>query len=152
MRHAAVQRCDGVICGHIHTPAIKHCDRVLYCNTGDWVENCTGLVEHHDGRLQLVSRYERSQTLQLTERSAAEPIERDPQPAEFPAALSNSFTGACSGDATEMPLGHALGMPPNRVPAAALELEAEPVSAATATCPAESPRQCPEPPQSECVA
>jgi UDP-2,3-diacylglucosamine pyrophosphatase LpxH len=28
---------------------------VLYCNTGDWVESCTALVEQHDGRLELLS-------------------------------------------------------------------------------------------------
>ena len=27
---------------------------VLYMNDGDWVESCTALVEHHDGRLELV--------------------------------------------------------------------------------------------------
>ena len=29
-------------------------DGTLYLNTGDWVESCTALVEHHDGRLELV--------------------------------------------------------------------------------------------------
>ena len=27
---------------------------VLYCNDGDWVESCTALVEHFDGRLEIV--------------------------------------------------------------------------------------------------
>jgi len=27
---------------------------VLYCNDGDWVESCTALVEHRDGRLEIV--------------------------------------------------------------------------------------------------
>jgi hypothetical protein len=27
---------------------------ILYCNDGDWVESCTALVEHFDGRLELV--------------------------------------------------------------------------------------------------
>ncbi len=27
---------------------------VLYLNDGDWVESCTALVEHHDGRLELI--------------------------------------------------------------------------------------------------
>jgi len=26
----------------------------MYMNDGDWVESCTGLVEHHDGRLELI--------------------------------------------------------------------------------------------------
>jgi hypothetical protein len=27
---------------------------VTYCNAGDWVENATALIEHHDGRLEIV--------------------------------------------------------------------------------------------------
>ena len=45
---------DGVICGHIHHPEMRYIDGIQYCNTGDWVESCTALVEHHDGRLELV--------------------------------------------------------------------------------------------------
>jgi hypothetical protein len=32
---------------------------VLYCNTGDWVESCTALVEHEDGTLALLSYADR---------------------------------------------------------------------------------------------
>ncbi|MCL4761881.1 MAG: UDP-2,3-diacylglucosamine diphosphatase [Burkholderiales bacterium] len=46
---------DGVVCGHIHKAEIRPIDRVLYCNCGDWVESLTALVEHHDGRLAVVS-------------------------------------------------------------------------------------------------
>lgn len=45
---------DGVVCGHIHHAQIREIDGVLYCNDGDWVESCTALVEHHDGRLDIV--------------------------------------------------------------------------------------------------
>ena len=45
---------DGVVCGHIHQPRIRDIGGVLYCNDGDWVENCTALVEHIDGRLEIV--------------------------------------------------------------------------------------------------
>jgi len=45
---------DGIICGHIHKPEICEIDGLLYCNDGDWVESCTALVEHVDGRLELV--------------------------------------------------------------------------------------------------
>ena len=45
---------DGVICGHIHTPAIKRIDGLTYINCGDWVDSCTAVVEHHDGCMQLV--------------------------------------------------------------------------------------------------
>jgi UDP-2,3-diacylglucosamine pyrophosphatase LpxH len=45
---------DGVICGHIHTAEMRDFDGVLYCNDGDWVESCTALVEHLDGRLEII--------------------------------------------------------------------------------------------------
>lgn len=45
---------DGVVCGHIHHPEIKTVGSVLYCNDGDWVENCTALVEWFDGSLEIV--------------------------------------------------------------------------------------------------
>lgn len=45
---------DGVICGHIHRAEIRPIGDVVYCNTGDWVESLTALVEHFDGRLELV--------------------------------------------------------------------------------------------------
>ena len=46
---------DGVICGHIHKAEIKVIDGVVYMNDGDWVESCTALVEHHDGRWEIIS-------------------------------------------------------------------------------------------------
>lgn len=45
---------DGVICGHIHRPEMRDIDGTLYCNDGDWVESLTGIVEHPDGRLEIV--------------------------------------------------------------------------------------------------
>ncbi|HTS91543.1 MAG TPA: UDP-2,3-diacylglucosamine diphosphatase [Stellaceae bacterium] len=45
---------DGIVCGHIHHAQIREIDGVLYCNDGDWVESCTALVEHLDGRLEIV--------------------------------------------------------------------------------------------------
>jgi UDP-2,3-diacylglucosamine pyrophosphatase LpxH len=46
---------DGVICGHIHHAEIKIVDGVAYMNDGDWVESCTALVEHHDGRWEIIT-------------------------------------------------------------------------------------------------
>jgi len=52
--HAAQRRgLDGVICGHIHRPVITDLHGVRYCNTGDWVENCSALIEDRRGELQL---------------------------------------------------------------------------------------------------
>jgi UDP-2,3-diacylglucosamine pyrophosphatase LpxH len=45
---------DGVVCGHIHKAEIREIGGVLYCNDGDWVESCTALVEHFDGRLEII--------------------------------------------------------------------------------------------------
>lgn len=46
---------DGVICGHIHAAIIREIDGgLIYMNCGDWVESCTALVEHFDGRFELI--------------------------------------------------------------------------------------------------
>ncbi|MFV8818647.1 UDP-2,3-diacylglucosamine diphosphatase [Haliea sp. E17] len=45
---------DGIICGHLHHPVVQQYGDVLYCNDGDWVENCTALVEDAQGELRLV--------------------------------------------------------------------------------------------------
>jgi UDP-2,3-diacylglucosamine pyrophosphatase LpxH len=45
---------DGVVCGHIHHAEIRDVNGTLYCNDGDWVESRTALVEHADGRLEIV--------------------------------------------------------------------------------------------------
>lgn len=52
------KKCDGIICGHIHTPEDKQVGEIHYLNSGDWVESLTGIIEHHDGRMELV-QYER---------------------------------------------------------------------------------------------
>ena len=46
--------CDGVICGHIHHPAIREIDGISYMNSGDWVETLSALVEDFDGNWNLV--------------------------------------------------------------------------------------------------
>jgi UDP-2,3-diacylglucosamine pyrophosphatase LpxH len=47
---------DGAICGHIHWPTIKEVDGMTYINCGDWVDSCTAIVEHLDGRMELILR------------------------------------------------------------------------------------------------
>jgi UDP-2,3-diacylglucosamine pyrophosphatase LpxH len=46
--------CDGIICGHIHSPKLFEHAGVVYINTGDWIENCTACVEDHDGGFRIV--------------------------------------------------------------------------------------------------
>ena len=45
---------DGVVCGHIHTAEARDFDGLEYYNDGDWVESCTALVEHFDGRMEIL--------------------------------------------------------------------------------------------------
>ncbi len=48
------KECDGIICGHIHTPEDKQVGEIHYLNSGDWVESLTAIIEHDDGRMELV--------------------------------------------------------------------------------------------------
>ncbi len=55
LAHLAKDRnVDGVVCGHIHHAEVRYINSVLYCNDGDWVESCSSLIEHKDGRLELL--------------------------------------------------------------------------------------------------
>jgi UDP-2,3-diacylglucosamine pyrophosphatase LpxH len=56
--HARQLGCQGVICGHIHTPADADIFGIRYCNTGDWVENCTAFMEDDSGVLELIRYFE----------------------------------------------------------------------------------------------
>src|SRR5918996_14906 len=54
-REARRRSVCGVICGHVHKPEMRIIDGVLYYNDGDWVESCSALVEHKDGRFELLA-------------------------------------------------------------------------------------------------
>jgi UDP-2,3-diacylglucosamine pyrophosphatase LpxH len=62
---------DGVICGHIHHAEIKEIDGVAYMNDGDWVESCTALVEHWDGRWEIVTWSKESDNVDTDNSSSA---------------------------------------------------------------------------------
>jgi UDP-2,3-diacylglucosamine pyrophosphatase LpxH len=53
-REARRRGVQGVVCGHIHRAELREIDGILYANDGDWVESRTALVEHGDGRLEIV--------------------------------------------------------------------------------------------------
>lgn len=53
-REARKRGMQGVVCGHIHHAELRDIDGVLYANDGDWVESLTALVEHADGRLEIL--------------------------------------------------------------------------------------------------
>jgi len=56
----------GVVCGHVHKPEMRVIEGVEYFNDGDWVESCSALVEHMDGRLELLHWAEQRQFDPLT--------------------------------------------------------------------------------------
>lgn len=52
--YAKKQGCDGVVAGHIHTPADKIISGMRYYNCGDWLENATAIIEYEDGEIELI--------------------------------------------------------------------------------------------------
>lgn len=56
---AKLKKCDGIICGHIHQPAIKEIGGIMYMNSGDWVESLSALVENYEGKWELVYHTDR---------------------------------------------------------------------------------------------
>ncbi len=56
LQELAHQRgCNGIICGHIHTPADRQVGDVHYLNSGDWVESMTAVVEHLDRTFEVIT-------------------------------------------------------------------------------------------------
>ncbi|HPI97635.1 MAG TPA: metallophosphoesterase family protein [Synergistales bacterium] len=45
---------EGIICGHIHRPEIRLIGETSYYNCGDWLQNCSALVEHMDGTFEII--------------------------------------------------------------------------------------------------
>ncbi len=63
VNYAKHKGADGIICGHIHQPDVEILDGCLYCNDGDWIENCTLLAENLDGSIELIYWTETIQSL-----------------------------------------------------------------------------------------
>jgi UDP-2,3-diacylglucosamine pyrophosphatase LpxH len=84
-RYTQQQGCSGVVCGHIHVPAIRRIDEIDYFNCGDWVEHCSALVEHVDGRMELVGldSFANESAAELPEEEAPMPA----RPTRFPEGL-----------------------------------------------------------------
>lgn len=68
IREAKRRGVDGVVCGHIHHAELRTVDGLTYANDGDWVESLTALVEHGDGRLEVI---EWTEVLRQRQRAAA---------------------------------------------------------------------------------
>ena len=80
-KEARKRGADGVVCGHIHHAEMRMIDGILYCNDGDWVESLTALVEHGDGRLEILdwsTRDHRGQSMSGQEEPALLPGVREP--------------------------------------------------------------------------
>lgn len=73
---------DGVVCGHIHKAEQRMIGTLEYLNCGDWVESCTALVEHDDGRIELLDGLaflaERDAAKAIAENSGDDSDETDP--------------------------------------------------------------------------
>ncbi len=48
------RNCQGIICGHIHTPDDKMIKGIHYLNSGDWVESLTAILEHEDEQIEII--------------------------------------------------------------------------------------------------
>jgi UDP-2,3-diacylglucosamine pyrophosphatase LpxH len=69
-REARSRGVHGVVCGHIHHAEIREIEGVTYCNDGDWVESLTALIEHPDGRLEIMDWTERVKAYELARTSS----------------------------------------------------------------------------------
>lgn len=96
IEYARDKGCQGVVCGHLHTPIISPRGDMTYCNTGDWVENCSAIIEHDDGGLTLEHYYSGARR----RRSALTPL-----PAR-PASSRLSEWAAAPGLAVEAAVAH----------------------------------------------
>jgi UDP-2,3-diacylglucosamine pyrophosphatase LpxH len=83
-REARKRGVSGVVCGHIHHAEMRDIDGILYCNDGDWVESLTALVEHADGRLEILDWSEQTRAMKqrpaVLGPPAALPVQVLPQP------------------------------------------------------------------------
>lgn len=76
-RAAAARGVDGVVCGHIHTAEFREFDGIEYWNDGDWVEGCNALVEHFDGRMEILNWPEEIARRNAEAEAAAQPGEQE---------------------------------------------------------------------------
>lgn len=73
-REARRRGLQGVVCGHIHHAELREIDGILYANDGDWVESLTALVEHADGRLEILDWSPHATAARQAARAAGQPV------------------------------------------------------------------------------
>lgn len=54
IEEARIAGCDGVICGHIHTPSRKVIDGMIYLNSGDWIESFSAIGIKSSGEIEVI--------------------------------------------------------------------------------------------------
>ena len=69
-REARRRGAHGVVCGHIHHAELREIDGITYANDGDWVESLTALVEHADGKLEIIDWSEHLRLQRVEARAA----------------------------------------------------------------------------------
>ena len=93
IREARRREVDGVVCGHIHHAELRTVDGLTYANDGDWVESLTALVEHADGRLEIIDR---GDTVWRPD-TAAQPARLPESPVVLPAPVAAREAAASPG-------------------------------------------------------
>ncbi len=53
---------DGIICGHLHQPALIHENGMTYANCGDWTTSLTAVAEDEGGAMSLIDWRTRTET------------------------------------------------------------------------------------------
>lgn len=84
---ARAKGCEGIICGHIHQPAIRKIEEITYMNSGDWVESLSALVEDHEGNWSLIY-YDSEERNQWADTSPAEVLSEEVNEDYFSTLLS----------------------------------------------------------------
>jgi hypothetical protein len=97
IRHAREKGLDGAICGHIHWPMIKDVDGLTYINCGDWVDSCTAIVEHLDGRMELIQWNRAVVPATRCSPPDMEPMESPHKEQDRIRRLLNAFGYSCAG-------------------------------------------------------
>jgi UDP-2,3-diacylglucosamine pyrophosphatase LpxH len=94
--------CIGVMCGHIHTVADRMIGDIHYLNSGDWVESLTGIVEHYDGKFEVID-FAHFRLLYPLEDEAAELAEPSENVAEASSLLESSLRPSFAPTAEHSP-------------------------------------------------
>ena len=90
-RAARERGAHGVVCGHIHHAELRDIDGIVFANDGDWVESLSALVEHADGRLEIIDWSQRARASRpAPAREAASAGSRAGRPAPAAAAAQAS--------------------------------------------------------------